>query len=289
MSTTFRFVDAADRTARPKWENVIAESDLRFIESHNHKNAQLLEITQAIACVRTLKNKEKYWVIGGVEDFSTTTKVRDNEGPIEEHEIRKTWVDIDNLVQSMKTLKNYSKVHQLRREVNDLSVKRIKRLIQKMDNGLVRIADVSAVSEFARAEAYALFVAHENIYTHKMIEGYLGHGGISLVPLQRARMFDSEIAVQKFLKGHYFLNNFPSIQVVKIQLNMVALTTAYSGSGRGTDRLNDSRIQQAAAFIQKENMEQALLDASKERLLERVKELDDTPPPEPAAQQKRRM
>ena len=47
------------------------------------------------------------------------------------------------------------------------------------------------------------------------------------------------------------------------------------------DRLDESRIQHAASFVQKENLEQALLDASKERLLERVAEIDqvvDTTP-----------
>lgn len=284
MSTTFRFVDSTDRTAGPQWDRVMYEQELKTIERHNQKMSQNMEVSEAIANIRTLRFADKSWWIGGAADFTTTTKVRDKGKPIEEHEIRETWVNLDTLLASIKTLKNYVKVHQLREvwKVNDLPIKRAKRLVQKLDNGLVRISDVSAVNEFARAEAYALFVACESSYAKRIMEGYLGHGGMTLVPLQRARMFDSETAVKNFLQNHYFLNNFPKIQVVKIQLNMIGLTTVYDGKSVSmSDRLNESRIQHAAAFVQKENLEQALLDASKERLLERVAEIDqvvDTTP-----------
>ncbi len=273
MSTTFRFIDPTDRTASPKWDPVLYDDDLKKIEHHNIKTSQKIDVTDAIADIRSLRFKEKRWWIGAAGDFGTKTQVRDMEEPIEEHDIRGTWVNIERLLNSMKVLKNYAKIHQLR-PVNDLAVKRAKRLMQKLDNGLIRIENVTAVNEFARAEAYALFVAYDNSYTKRRMEGYLGHGGMTLVPLQRARMFDSETAVQKFLKGHYFLRHYPKIQVVKIQLNMIELTNVYEGGGSNADRLSDSRIQHAAAFVQKENLEQALLNASKERLLERVQEMD---------------
>lgn len=274
MSTTFRFVDHTDRTASPTWDGVIYDDELKSIERHNEKTAQKEDVSEAIAHIRSLRFKDKRWWIGAAADFTTVTKVRDAGQPIEEHEIRDTWGNIEAVVEAMKVLKNYTKVHQLRK-VNDLSVKRAKRLMQKLDNGLIRIENVTAVNEFARAESYALFVAYDNSYVKTRMEGYLGHGGMTLVPLQRARMFDSEIAVQKFLKNHYFLRNYPKIQVVKIQLNMIGLTSVYDGtSGSNIDRLSESRIQHAAAFVQKENLEQALLDASKERLLERVKQME---------------
>lgn len=286
MSTTFRFVDPTDRTARPAWDGVMYDDDLKSIERHNEK-FQNTDVTQAIAHIRTLRFKDKRWWIGAAGDFTTATKVRDEGQPIEEHEIRDTWVNIEQTVEAVKVLKNYTKVHQLR-NVNDLSVKRAKRLMQKLDNGLIRIENVTAVNDFARAEAYGLFVAYDNSYVKTRMEGYLGHGGMTLVPLQRARMFDSEIAVQKFLKNHYFLRNYPKIQVVKIQLNLIGLTTVYDGTaGSNIDRLDESRIQHAAAFVQKENLEQALLDASKERLLERVKEIEHVEETTPTI--KRRM
>jgi len=277
MSTTFRFVDSIDRTAGPQWDRVIFDQELKTIEQHNAKTSQNVEVSEAIANIRTLRFDDKSWWIRTTTDFTTTTKVRDTGKPIEEHEIRATWVNLDTLLASMKTLKNYVKVHQIRDlwRGNDLPIKRAKRLVQKLDNGLIRIADVSAVNDFARAEAYALFVACESSYAKRIMEGYLGHGGMTLVPLQRARMFDSETAVKKFLQNHYFLNNFPKIQVVKIQLNMIGLTSVYDGKSVSmVDRLSQSRIQHAAAFVQKENLEQALLDASKERLLERVAEME---------------
>lgn len=287
MSTTFRFVDSTDRTAGPQWERVIFDQELKTIERHNAQTSQKVDISEAIANIRTLRFDDKSWWIGAAADFTTTAKVRDKGKPIQEHEIRETWVNLDTLLESMKLLKNYAKAHQLR-GVNDLSIKRAKRLVQKLDNGLIRIADVSAVNDFARAEAYALFVACESSYAKRIMEGYLGHGGMTLVPLQRARMFDSETAVKKFLQNHYFLNNYPKIQVVKIQLNMIGLTSVYDGKSVSMiDRLDESRIQHAAAFVQKENLEQALLDASKERLLERVAEIDQVNDTAPAV--KRRM
>lgn len=286
MSTTFRFIDSSDRTASPKWDPVLYEDDLKKIENHNRSNAQNKDVTDAVADIRTLRFKEKRWWIGAAGDFGVKTQVRDVEEPIEEQDVRDTWVDIERLLKALKILKTYAKTNQLR-PVNDLAVKRAKRLMQKLDSGLVRIENVTAVNDFARAEAYALFVAYDNSYSKRRMEGYLGHGGMTLVPLQRARMFDSEIAVQKFLKGHYFLRHYPKIQVVKIQLNMIGLTNVYEGGGSNIDRLGDSRIQHAAAFVQKENLEQALLNASKERLLERVQEMNVEEETIPAV--KRRM
>lgn len=277
MSTTFRFVDSTDRTAGPQWDCVMYDQELKTIERHNEKMSQNMEVSEAIANIRTLRFDDKSWWIGAAADFTTTTKVRDEGKPIQEHEIRETWINLDTLLASIKTLKNYVKVHQLREvsKMSDLPIKRAKRLVQKLDNGLVRIADVSAVNDFARAEAYALFVACESSYAKRIVEGYLGHGGMTLVPLQRARMFDSETAVKKFLQNHYFLNTYPKIQVVKIQLNMIGLTSVYDGKSVSmVDRLEESRIQHAAAFVQKENLEHALLNASKERLLERVAQMD---------------
>jgi len=272
MSTTFRFVDSTDRTAAPKWDRVFHDSDLKLIEERNAKD-QRADVLNAIADIRALRFDKECWWIGAAGDFGTKTQVRDVAGPIEEHDIRETWTNIPSLLESMKVLKNYAKVHRLF-SMSDLEVKRAKRLLQKLDSGLIRIEQVTAVNEFARAESYALFVAYDNSYSKRRMEGYLGNGGMTLVPLQRARMFDSETAVQKFLKGHYFLKHYPKIQVVKIQLNMIGLTNIYEGGGSNVDRLSESRIQHAAAFVQKENLEQALLNASKERLLERVKEID---------------
>lgn len=287
MSTTFRFIDSIDRTAPPKWDIVFRDSDLKRIEENNQKE-QRADVINAIEDIRALRFDKERWWIGAAGDFGTKTQVRDVGEPIEEHDIRETWTNIPSLLNSMKVLKNYAKTHQLF-SMSDLEVKRAKRLLEKLDSGLIRIEQVTAVNEFARAEAYALFVAYHNSYSKRQMEGYLGHGGMTLVPLQRARMFDSETAVQKFLKGHYFLKYYPKIQVVKIQLNMIELTNVYDGGGSNVDRLSDSRIQHAAAFVQKENLEQALLNASKERLLERVKEMDVQEQEEAATPVKRRM
>ena len=286
MSTTFRFVDQAERTARPKWLEVTdSETLANILRLNTIKNKDTREdIVAAVACLKTLRPHQHgsytTYCIGGAEDFTTAKKVRDGEHVIEEHQLRSTWTNVDEVIAAVKLLNDFYKSHRSRKTILDLPLKRVRRLMQKLDSGLVRLEEVKAVNEFARSEAYALYAAFSPSYlkdSSVTTEGYLGYGGLSLVPLARARMFDSEAAVDKFLRttGKYLMRTLPAVQVVKIQLNMMELRHSVQGLGaKETDRLSDSRLQEAVSTVQREVIEQALQEVSRERLVERIDELD---------------
>ena len=125
---------------------------------------------------------------------------------------------------------------------------------------------------FIQNESAALFVRRKSPMSKQVQEGFLGSKG-DIVPLARARLFDSEEAAQAFLRRTNTAYYFLSFQVVNVKLQISGLGASINGT-ESAQNVSDSVIFEACARVQKEQIQQALQQASRDKLLARLEELD---------------
>ena len=294
MSTTFRFVDAQNKTARPMWAMVASVQDLKRLEEYNNNQQHPSpQIAQAIETLRQLPVKDLAqtgrWVAGGLsvhvvtnaENFSFKTHVRDvNNTPLTMAEMNASFAPAkaalaaaDILIKQRETNSAFPVI-----SLQPLAIKRAIKLQNKIDQGLLTLSHVTAKNEFASTPSIALFAAVRyksyNASSELLREGYLTSQHM-LKGLGEAKLFNSEEAAELHIKKARLLEHFGTIQLVRVNTSIQALGKTVVGTPTSScvSDLAGSRIQEALAFVQQEQMEQALQEASRERLEQRLIEL----------------
>ena len=300
MSTTFRFVDAQNKTARPIWAMVVAEQDLKRLENYNNQQKTPdPKITQAIDALRQLPVKGltqtgawaagnlQVYAVANAENFAHKTQVNDaNNTPLTVAEMNASFAQIkaalaaaDVLNKMRETTEGFPVI-----SLKTLALKRAIKLQNKIEQGLLTLFHVTAKNEFASTASFALFAAvryQSHSSSDTLREGYLTSQHM-LKGLSEAKLFPSEEAAELHIKKARLLNHFGTIQLVRVNTSIQSLgkTIVGTNSSSWVSDLGNSRIQEAVAFVQQEQLEHALQEASRERLEQRLKEMgveEDTP------------
>lgn len=163
-------------------------------------------------------------------------------------------------------------------DFNSNTGKKIQKMQKSIEKGLWKLEGYSAIDTFAQAPSYALFTRYSNGK-----EGYMGKNG-ELGPLSKAQTYDSEEDMHAFIRRHSLFRYIAKMQVVKLNMIVVGLggiatSPHYKGGStwNGDIDLNGSTIYEVGALLQRQAIEEALSQASREQLDQAYKKLEENP------------
>lgn len=293
MSTTFRFIDENNKSARPVWQGIMTVSLLEMVRHQNNRQdipdpkvneaLDLIE-QQPVFSTRQIAtssyyDSDKWHCIAGHEKFGFNQRTTDaNNIALTLSDAQQSWAHIEQLQSLMDHLNAFIEKHEYTNPglYQRLTVFRASKLNKKLNSDIITIENVEAVNEFAQNKAYALFVSYHNPHPTRKgttIEGYINNQ-LLIGVLLKAKFFDSEQEAKTYIQKKGLLRSFSEIQIVGVDINMTATHTLMKGNGvRST--LTDGRLQEAIAHTQRQQIDKALQEASLEKLKERLNDLQD--------------
>lgn len=153
------------------------------------------------------------------------------------------------------------------------AIKKAHRNSKNFASGEYEYQTVDAIESFSEAKACAIFV------TNKYGEGYMDPKG-EFAPLARARLFESAGAAARAISSSY---RFSDATIVHLQTTLLHLDTNQKNAAPPSGTLQD-----AVALQERKRLQEALENATKEDLLQRLQAFEEPQKIEPP-QQKRKM
>lgn len=281
------FLDEKNRKSIPQFEAVAQEDLLKSLEQlvnipHTSADKKLLA---AIALMRTLP-------VVKVTDLGNRWKTRDlikNQSEVYAAVVPDTYTTVlrgDALSLTASTVKATLNATALPAAIallskhhhafNSNTGKKIQKMQKSIEKGLWKLEEYSAIDTFAQAPSYALFTRYSNGK-----EGYMGKNG-ELGPLSKAQTYDSEEDMHAFIRRHSLFRYIEKMQVVKLNMSVVGLGNTvtsphYKGGNtwHGQIDLNGATIYEVGALLQRQAIEEALSQASREQLDQAYKNLEE--------------
>lgn len=174
--------------------------------------------------------------------------------------------------------------------MNTNTGKKIQKMQKNIKNDLWSLPEYSAIDSFAQAPSFALFTRFTNGK-----EGFMDKHG-DLGPLSKAQTYDSEEDVLSSLRRLSMFRYIAKMQLVKLNVTVVGLgdtvtSPHYKGgkSWHGDIDLTGATIYEVGALLQRQAIENALSQASREQLDEAYKKLDHPESVEGEEPTKRKM
>lgn len=280
------FLDEKNRKSIPVLEAVTTKDILQVLEKSvasppTHVDTKLLE---AISVLRTLplvkveqlgnRWKTRALIAGQTHVYATvvpdpyTTVLRADALSLTALTV-KTILKNTDLPAAIALLSKYHS------DLNPNTGKKIQKMQKSIEKGLWKLEEYSAIDTFAQAPSYALFTRYSNGK-----EGFMGKNG-DLGPLSKAQTYDSEEDMHAFIRRHSIFRYIEKMQVVKLNMSVIGLgdtvtSPHYKGSNtwNGQVDLNAATIYEVGALLQRQAIEDALTQASREQLDEAYKKLD---------------
>lgn len=282
------FIDEKNRKSIPQFEAVANEDLLKSLEQtvsipNTSADKKLLA---AIALMRTLP-------VVQVADLGNRWKTRNlikNQTQVYAAVVPDTYTTVlrgDALSLTTSTVKSTLKAKDLPAAIallckyddnfNPNTGKKIQKMQKSIEKGLWNLEEYSAIDTFAQAPSYALFTRYSNGK-----EGFMGKNG-ELGPLSKAQTYDSEEDMRAFVRRHSLFRYIEKMQVVKLNMSVVGLgdtvtSPHYKGGStwHGQVDLNGATIYEVGALLQRQAIEDALSQASREQLDQAYKKLEET-------------
>lgn len=174
--------------------------------------------------------------------------------------------------------------------MNTNTGKKIQKMQKNLNSGLWSLSEYSAIDSFAQAPSFALFTRFTNGK-----EGFMGKNG-ELGPLSKAQTYDSEEDMLSSLRRLSIFRYIAKMQLVKLNVTVVGLgdtvTSPHYKGGKlwhGDIDLTGATIYEVGALLQRQAIENALSQASREQLDEAYKKLDHPESVESEEPTKRKM
>ena len=294
------FVDENNRKSIPIFEAVANEDILQAVEQTlNPSVASDKKIVDAIALLRTLpvvkveqlgnRWKTRMLINGQTQVYAAV--VPDTYAMVLKADLLKV-----GLPAVKETLNNtalpaaIAVVSKRTTAMNTNTGKKIQKMQKNIKNGLWSLPQYSAIDSFAQAPSFALFTRFTNGK-----EGFMDKHG-DLGPLSKAQTYDSEEDLHSSLRRLSMFRYIAKMQLVKLNMSVVGLgdtvtSPHYKGgkSWQGDIDLNGATIYEVGALLQRQAIENALSQASREQLDEAYKKLDNPEPVESVEPTKRKM
>lgn len=281
------FIDEKNRKSIPQFEAVAQEDLLTSLEQlvNTPPTPADKKLLAAIALMRTLP-------VVKVTDLGNRWKTRDlikNQSEVYAAVVPDTYTTVlrgDALSLSASTVKATLNATALPAAIallskhhhafNSNTGKKIQKMQKSIEKGLWKLEEYSAIDTFAQAPSYALFTRYSNGK-----EGYMGKNG-ELGPLSKAQTYDSEEDMHAFIRRHSLFRYIEKMQVVKLNMSVVGLGSTvtsphYKGGNtwHGQIDLNGATIYEVGALLQRQAIEDALRQASREQLDQAYKNLEE--------------
>lgn len=281
------FIDEKNRKSIPQFEAVAQEDLLTSLEQlvNTPPTPADKKLLAAIALMRTLP-------VVKVTDLGNRWKTRDlikNQSEVYAAVVPDTYTTVlrgDALSLTASTVKATLNATALPAAIallskhhhafNSNTGKKIQKMQKSIEKGLWKLEEYSAIDTFAQAPSYALFTRYSNGK-----EGYMGKNG-ELGPLSKAQTYDSEEDMHAFIRRHSLFRYIEKMQVVKLNMSVVGLGSTvtsphYKGGNtwHGQIDLNGATIYEVGALLQRQAIEDALSQASREQLDQAYKNLEE--------------
>ncbi len=281
------FVDEKNRKSIPQFEAVANEDLLKSLEQGVSvpPTSADKKLLAAIAVLRALP-------VVNVADLANRWKTRNvvkSQTQVYAAVVPDTYATVlraDALSLTASTVKSTLKntglpaaialVSKYRSDFNPNTGKKIQKMQKSIEKGLWKLEEYSAIDTFAQAPSYALFTRYSNGK-----EGFMGKNG-DLGPLSKAQTYDSEEDMHSFIRRHSIFRYIEKMQVVKLNMSVIGLgdtvtSPHYKGGNtwNGQVDLNAATIYEVGALLQRQAIEDALSQASREQLEQAYKKLEE--------------